>query len=150
VNVSKQSSVHFNHKDHPNMSVTKLLIMTTTLPIFFKPHKYKNDYYVDGGLSGNLPVEKVKSKNVLCIHIKRCMKNIDEETIPLLGFLQNMCSVSSLSYNKYKKHTINIVIDLSTYDFNIDKNKKEKIIKMGYEQTLKRINDKSFNYNPKH
>ena len=34
VNVSKQCSVHFNHKDHPNMSVTKLLIMTTTLPIF--------------------------------------------------------------------------------------------------------------------
>ena len=150
VNVSKQCSIHFNHKDHPNMSLTKLLIMTTTLPIFFKPQKYKNDYYVDGGLSGNLPVEKVKSKNILCIHIKRCMKNIDEEAIPLLGFLQNMCSVSSLSYNKYKKSTINIVIDLSTYDFNIDKNKKDKIIKMGYEQTLKRINDKSFNYNPKH
>ena len=77
------------------------------------------------------------------------MKNIDEETIPLLGFLQNMCSVSSLSYNKYKNHTINIVIDLSTYDFNIDKSKKDKIIKWGYEQSLKRINDKSFNYNPK-
>ena len=149
VNVSKQCSVHFNRKKYPNMSVTKLLIMTTTLPIFFKPHKYENDYYVDGGLSGNLPVEKVKSKNVLCIHIKRCMKNIDEETIPLLGFLQNMCSVSSLSYNKYKNRSINIVIDLSTYDFNIDKNKKDKIIKMGYEQTLKRINDKSFNYTPK-
>ena len=149
VNVSKQSSVHFNHRKHPNMSVTKLLIMTTTLPIFFKPHKYENDYYVDGGLSGNLPVEKVKSKNVLCIHIKRCMKNIDEETIPLLGFLQNLCCVSSLSYNKYKRSTINIIIDLSTYDFNIDKNKKDKIIKMGYEQSLKRINDKSFKYTPK-
>ena len=148
VNISKQSSVHFNHKTHPNISVTKLLIMTTTLPIFFQPKKYKNDYYVDGGLSGNLPVEKVKSKNVLCVHIKRCMKNIDEEEIPLLGFLQNMCSVSSLSYNKYIYRTINIVIDLSTYDFNIDKNKKDKIIKMGYEQTLNRINDKSFNYNP--
>ena len=149
VNVSKQSSVHFNHRTHPNMSVTKLLIMTTTLPIFFKPQKYKNDYYVDGGLSGNLPVEKVKSKNVLCIHIKRCMKNIDEEAIPLLGFLQNMCSVSSLSYNKYKNRTINIVIDLSTYDFNIDKDKKEKIIKIGYEKTLKRINDKSFKFRVK-
>ena len=149
VNVSKQCSVHFNHKTHPNISLTKLLIMTTTLPIFFKPQKYKNDYYVDGGLSGNLPVEKVKSKNVLCIHIKRCMKNIDDEDIPLLGFLQNMCSVSSLSYNKYKKCTINIVIDLSTYDFNIDKNKKDKIIKNGYEQSLKRINDKSFKYTPK-
>lgn len=148
VNVSKQCSVHFNHKTHPDMSITKLLIMTTTLPIFFKPQKYKNDYYVDGGLSGNLPVEKVKSKNVLCIHIKRSMKNIDDEDIPLLGFLQNMCCVSSISYNKYKHRTINIVIDLSTYDFNIDKNKKDKIIKMGYEQTLKRINDKSFNYNP--
>lgn len=149
VNVSKQCSVHFNHKTYPNISLTKLLIMTTTLPIFFKPQKYKNDYYVDGGLSGNLPIEKVKSKNVLCIHIKRCMKNIDEETIPLLGFLQNMCSVSSLSYNKYKNRTINIAIDLSTYDFNIDKSKKDKIIKWGYEQSLKRINDKSFNYNPK-
>tara|TARA_B100000900_G_scaffold415007_1_gene443390 strand:+ start:1740 stop:2591 length:852 start_codon:yes stop_codon:yes gene_type:complete len=150
VNVSKQCSIHFNYKTHPDMSVTKLLLMTTTLPIFFRPQKYKDEYYVDGGLSGNLPVEKIKSKNVLCIHIKRCMKNIDEEAIPLLGFLQNMCSVSSLSYNKYKKSTINIVIDLSTYDFNIDKNKKNKIIKMGYEQTLKRLNDKNFNYNPKH
>lgn len=149
VNVSKQCSIHFNHKTHPNMSVTKLLIMTTTLPIFFKPQKYNGDYYVDGGLSGNLPVEKVKSKNVLCIHIKRCMKNIDKEAIPLLGFLQNMCCVSSLSYNKYKRSTINIIIDLSTYDFNIDKTKKDKIIKEGYEQSLKRINDKSFKYTPK-
>ena len=150
VNVSKQCSVHFNHKTHPDMSITKLLIMTTSLPIFFIPQKYKGEYYVDGGLSGNLPIEKVKSKNVLCIHIKRSMKNIDEEAIPLLGFLQNMCSVSSVSYNKYKSSTVNIVIDLSTYEFNINKNKKEKIIREGYEQTLKRINDKSFNYNPKH
>ena len=148
VNVSKQCSIHFNYKKYPNISVTKLLIMTTTLPIFFKPLKYKGDYYVDGGLSGNLPVEKIKSKNTLCIHIKRASKSIDKEDIPLLGFLQRMCTVSSLSYKKYEKKSINIPINISTYDFNISKNIKDDSIKMSYELTLKRINDKDFYFTP--
>mgnify|MGYP006138718493 CR=1 FL=1 len=148
VNVSKQCSVHFTHKTHPNISLTKLLIMTTTLPIFFIPTKYKGEYYVDGGLSGNLPIEKVTSRKTLCIHIKRCMKNIDDEDIPILGFLQNMFSVSSLSYSKYKSSTINVVIDLATYEFNVDRTKKDRIVEEGYEQTITTLKNKQFKFTP--
>lgn len=146
VNVSKQCSTHFNYKSHPDLSITDLLIMTTTLPIFFKPLKYKGDYYVDGGLSGNLPIEKVKSDRTLCVHIKRSLKDLDKEELPLLGFIQNMCSVSSLSYKKYKKNCINIFVNLSTYDFSINKQRKDELIKEAYEQTLKRIHEKDFSF----
>ena len=31
------------------MNILKLLQMTTSIPIFFKPIKYKNNLYLDGG-----------------------------------------------------------------------------------------------------
>ena len=147
VNISTQSSVHFSHITHPNMSITELLIMTTTLPVLFRAQKYKGDYYVDGGISGNLPIEKVKSKNAICIHIKRSLIDIDKEEFPILGFLQNMCCISSVSYNKYKRRTINVIANISTFDFNVEREQKNTIIKKGYEQTLSRLNDEKFFYN---
>ncbi len=148
VNISQQSSIHFNHKTHPDMSITELLIMTTSLPVLFRPYHYRGDYYIDGGISGNLAIEKIKSKRTLCIHIKRSLQNLEKEEYPLLGLLLNMCSVSSLSYKKYQKRTINVVVELSTYDFNIDREKKDDLIKEAYEKTMKRINDKNFYFTP--
>ena len=51
------------------MNILKLLQMTTAIPIFIKPIKYKNNLYLDGGLSGNCPMEINDSKNYLCIYI---------------------------------------------------------------------------------
>ena len=47
------------------MNILKLLQMTTAIPILLKPIKYKGDLYLDGGLSGNCPIEINKSKNYL-------------------------------------------------------------------------------------
>ena len=76
------------------------------------------------------------------------MKNIDDEDIPILGFLQNMFSVSSLSYSKYKSSTINVVIDLATYEFNVDRTKKDRIVEEGYEQTITTLKNKQFKFTP--
>ena len=42
--------------------------MTTCIPFFFKPIKYNNDFYADGGILCMMPFIK-KYKNYLGIHI---------------------------------------------------------------------------------
>ena len=69
VNVSKEKIEYIDHINNPKMNILKLLQMTTSIPLLLKPIKYKDDLYLDGGLSGNCPIEINKSKNYLCIYI---------------------------------------------------------------------------------
>jgi NTE family protein len=152
VNVNTKQSVHFNKDDHPDLSITKLLIMTTCIPIMFKPIEYKNNYYIDGGLTGNLPIELVTSNDVLCIKVSEYEKDtecntIKEADIPLLNFLLNIATCSSLNYNNYKNKIIDVSIDIPTHEFDIDAEKKDYIMKESYKQTIKRISEKDFEYN---
>ena len=69
VNVSKDCVEYIDHINNPKMNILKLLQMTTAIPIFFKPIKYKGELYLDGGLSGNCPIEINDPKNYFCIYI---------------------------------------------------------------------------------
>ena len=62
VNVTKSETYFINHETDPNLEVLQLLLMTTAIPIFFKPVLYNDCYYIDGGISGNLPIECIFAK----------------------------------------------------------------------------------------
>lgn len=64
-----------SHHTHPEMPLFTALQMTTAVPVLFKPVKYKDDYYVDGGLLSNYPLEQciergVSIKDILSIYLK--------------------------------------------------------------------------------
>lgn len=152
VNVNTKQSVHFNKDDHPDISLTKLLIMTTCIPLFFKPVEYKNNYYVDGGLTGNLPIELVKSSNILCIKISETKKDernnyIKDTEYPILTYLMNLLTCSSVNYEKYSSKMIDVVINIPTHDFNISDDQKIYMTSESYRQTIERLKDKRFDYN---
>ena len=70
-NISKSKIEYLSHKTDPDLSLIQAIQMTTCIPLIFKPIQYKGNIYVDGGLSGNFPIEfnkKLKSRNYLGIH----------------------------------------------------------------------------------
>ena len=59
-NISKNKIEYLNHINHPNVEVKNAILMTTSVPIIFKPIKYNHDIYIDGAFSGNFPIEYAK------------------------------------------------------------------------------------------
>ena len=114
--------------------------MTTCIPFFFKPIKYNNDYYVDGGILCMMPYIK-KYKNYLGIHI-HAEKKDDLENCDLFEYITYYCDILS------HKSKINIINDrmihihtkhMPCIDFDVCNDDKLKMLNDGYIQTQKHI-----------
>ena len=57
----------FNHEKTPDLKVIDAIFMSSSIPIIFKPLKYNNDYYIDGGYNCNFPLYE-------------CIKNIENKS----------------------------------------------------------------------
>tara|TARA_B100000686_G_scaffold322779_1_gene376911 strand:+ start:2108 stop:2941 length:834 start_codon:yes stop_codon:yes gene_type:complete len=143
-NISKGKIVYISHKNCPNLPLVQVIQMTTCIPLLFQPIKYKGDYYVDGGLCGNFPLEynrTLKAKNYLGIHIgcKGCKTEIDS-VFDYIGSLYKM-PWSPFDQMKKNKKIINVIMDSPGLVFSITKEQKKKIIKHGYISALKHFTD---------
>ena len=59
----------FNHINTPDVCVIDAIYMSSSIPILFKPMKYKGNYYIDGCYSCNYPID-------LCLKEHDNMKEI--------------------------------------------------------------------------
>ena len=145
VNVTKSETYFINHETDPDLEVCKLLLMTTAIPIFFKPILYNGCYYIDGGISGNLPIESIdpNKDNYIGIYISS-NKNIDfkKEEYPILSFLNKMLTVSSKNLDPYLDKCIILEMNESSTNFELTNEQKEKMIDFGYYETLKQLRTK--------
>ena len=145
VNVTKSETYFINHETEPELEVYKLLLMTTALPIFFKPILYKDCYYIDGGLSGNLPIEPIDpiKDNYLGIYISGNKEiNFKNEEYPILSFLNKMLTVSSTKLDSYLDKCIVLEMNEASTNFDLTNEQKEKMIDFGYYETLKQLRTK--------
>ena len=113
--------------------------MTTCIPIIFKPIVYNGDNYVDGGLSGNFPIEynrKLKSKNYLGINISVVGNG---EIKNILDYIYHIYISPWSPYdnsNRKNKNVINIIVNDVGIIFTNQNDKKKKILKMVIIQQL--------------
>lgn len=145
VNVTKSETYFINHETDPELEVCKLLLMTTAIPIFFKPILYKNCYYIDGGLSGNLPIEAIDpiKDNYLGIYISGNKEiNFKNEEFPILSFLNKILTVSSTKLESYLDKCIVLEMNEPSTNFELTNEQKEKMIDFGYYETLKQLRNK--------
>ena len=127
------------------MSVITAMQISTCIPIIFKPIKYNNYYYVDGGISNNIPFLKNKKyKNYLLLYvttIENNLKNtnyIDYENIDYIDYITQLFNINILEYKKDNKRNIRLIINLDIIQFSI-KNILNDIILDCYNQTIKHI-----------
>ena len=133
-NVTKRTTEFINHETDPDIQLTTLATMTTSIPIIFKPIKYKDCLYVDGGTHDNYPKEYIDHKNYLGINITSCPVNPKPLPLPLMDYVYSIHCCSSLTTVQDKKRDCIIKIDNSVLSFKLSNEEKQKIIDQGYNQ----------------
>lgn len=139
VNASKHQIEYLDYISNPSLSCINAIKMSCSMPIIFKRIEYQGDYYVDGGLLDNFPIEKVNDGQTDILGI--CIEGINENT-GFFDYIYNLYTLPILEIQKRKiKHlTPNcLVVDILTkntpsIDFNLSKEKKMNLFCQGYDR----------------
>jgi NTE family protein len=145
--------VQLNHKTHPQMSVITALQMSCALPILFKPVKYEDNYYLDGGILSNYPLQQVLEReetepnNILGIELRPKINRIKNSSFFIadlqISLLSQLVSQIRKTYEVQEKKikyempiiTNNInVQDIHTY--LCSKDAREELIEKGKESAI--------------
>lgn len=143
VNVTKDRIEYIDHVNNPKINILKLIQMTTSIPLLIKPIEYKGDLYLDGGLSGNCPIEANNSDNYLCIEL--IPNKGDDKINNVYDFVKKGWEMYSpdILIRRYDKRNIKIdltKLNLNLSSFNLDDDKKKLLLKEGYNQTREHFN----------
>ena len=108
-NVNDLISVDLNHTTFPDMKLTDVIRLTASLPPLFSPIKYKDIYYMDGGILNNCPIHSITTEeytNILIIDITTSILFSEEFTfIEYMQFIFNK-SLNILCENEANKQYI--------------------------------------------
>jgi len=141
----------FNHIDTPDMSILLAIRITISIPLYFKPVKYNDFLYVDGGITEPIPIRFCKRRShSFIISLSRNKNTITNEIVEkgiempdyiglLFGGIYKSLSTQCLQFQK--KYPMNIfilkVVGSSLIDFNLTKVNKNNIYKQGVDAFIK-------------
>tara|TARA_B100000902_G_scaffold398897_1_gene467423 strand:- start:1916 stop:2773 length:858 start_codon:yes stop_codon:yes gene_type:complete len=143
-NITQNKIEYINHLSHPDIPIKQIIQMTTCVPFVFKPIKFNNDFYLDGGVCGNFPIEyirKLKIKNYFAINIRN--KFVHKEINSIFDYLSTISRLPFSSTDIIKNNKKIITIECETDGISdilqnkIDKNHKMKLITYGYNEISK-------------
>ena len=67
-NLNKFNKVDLNYKTHPDLELYKAIMMSCSIPVLIQPPYYNNEYYLDGGIFTNSPLND-------CYFCENCSKD---------------------------------------------------------------------------
>jgi NTE family protein len=118
-NLTTHNLDYFNVDNTPNMSIINALLITSCLPLIYKPIKYNECIYIDGGIYNNFAIDYFeKNKN---------------ETLGI-----NVNSYFSRKNNNFVDYFNNIIysiMDKLTYD-NLNNNKNYNIYNIYFDKNM--------------
>ena len=120
----------FNYEKTPELKVIDAIFMSSSIPIIFKPLKYNNDYYIDGGYNCNFPlyqcIKEIESKSEIlgieAVHLDEedFINATDDDNV--LSFYTKLCFKFILDKrmsNNFEKDDINkIIIKYEHFEFS--------------------------------
>ena len=116
VDVDKFTTTIFSHESHPDLSVKHAILMSCALPPIFKPLEYNNEFYMDGGIFCDYPINDCldrfpNKKETLGIRITREGNTVKyADTISMPNYML-FCIIKLISYTQ-KQHTIQDIYDI--------------------------------------
>lgn len=150
-------SVVLNHINYPDLKIWEGIYMTASLPILISYYEYNNDFFIDGGISENFAIDRVKDRLLHTIGISIENSKINLENIKNLSHNKDI-----ISYLKYLFDLFNIIIsrtkfldinntiklnfdnefnNINHFNFSLDSETRNKIIDCGYKQSINQINN---------
>ena len=75
--LTDMSLVDISYKTHPKLSIIDAIYMSSAIPYFLEPYFYNNDFYIDGGVLCNYPIDHCDEDNdtILGIRTNNVSKN---------------------------------------------------------------------------
>jgi predicted acylesterase/phospholipase RssA len=149
-NITENRVEYISDENHPEMPCLTALRLSCSLPIIFSDFKYKNSYYIDGGIGDNFPFNYGKKigQKVLGIDLnqKKNLKRLSESNF--LVYFYNILSVMTLRDNGDIKETdllphkvINIdTKEFASVDLGISTPQKLDMFSSGYQQCKEQFN----------
>ena len=145
VNYSKKREEVLSYENNPDMSIILALRMSMSIPLIFYPVKYKNNFYIDGGMLNNFPFNHCNTKKTIGICID---STINENPDSILDYIKGLFTIlqKAVTFNHFNNENIIVIeTDAEIGQFGINKELKYKYIKNGYKKTKKRTkNDVNF------
>jgi NTE family protein len=155
--LSYRKAAYFDYRSAPDLKVVDAVRASMAIPFIFKPVKYNNDFFVDGGAVNNFPInyfdeslagENIKpatlgfilySKNEILRPEWRMLKNPADYTSAVSDLV--MINTGSALFKKNVDRTVFIDCGkINVMSFNITKAEKIKIIQAGYNSVKKYFN----------
>ena len=69
-NITKQVTEYISVDTHPNLLCTSAIRMSCNVPLLFSRYRYKDSYYIDGGIVNDFPITIVsEDENILGIYL---------------------------------------------------------------------------------
>jgi hypothetical protein len=145
-NYSRGCESVFNYLNTPKMSVLTAIRISISIPVIFTPVFYDNEYYVDGGLVNNFPINHCNPETTLGLFIKNGCCNEMTNVLSLIqgciGIATDTISIKDCSLENYN------IIEIENFaqeftKFNIDKERKQQIIKLGQVYAKKYLDNLS-------
>lgn len=145
-NIATSEMKSFDYKTSPTLKVVDAIRMSMSIPLIFTPKKVNGEIHVDGAVVNNFPIHLVTEECNRCLYFKLNKKMepklIDQSVFTYIIQVFN-CYVQSRKKiedpEEMKKYDI-IEIETSimdTINFNMSKERKEILIKNGYD-TIKK------------
>jgi predicted acylesterase/phospholipase RssA len=128
-NYTDTKTEYLSYINNPDLSVIKAISMSCCIPIFFKPIKYNDKLYIDGGVTGPTPdIKDEKYKNNITIKICNNIKHDEEESI--FNYINNLLIILVKQDSNNSKYEINIpcIKDMSFANFQIEQECKKEMI----------------------
>jgi predicted acylesterase/phospholipase RssA len=146
-NYTKSSEEMFNYKNTPNMSIITAIRISISVPLIFTPVLYNDNYYVDGALVNNFPINYCNLKNTIGININFTNNYNKIDNIAI--YIKNCLGILIKNNNK-SLNIINMEFDsendiTNLIDFNINNENKINLINLGNKIAKKYIDNISNN-----
>lgn len=150
-NLTQDCVQYITPDNNPDMPCLVAIRMSSNIPLIFEDFKYMGDYYIDGGISDNFPIEipELADKNIIGVGFNNTKKKYIKPTaegnildyifhimfIPL-GKL-NSDKLERLSDKNHLIIKINLKDDLHSFNFAISHRNTLDLFSTGYNDTKK-------------
>jgi len=91
-NVNRRREIRFSREIYPNMSIVNAIRISMALPLVFRPIRMNKEYYVDGGIINNYPMEVFHG---VTVGIKLLSVNEKEKVDNIVDYISTVVNISA-------------------------------------------------------
>jgi len=142
-NLTQDKIEIINHENYPNLPIYIGLRMTSCIPIFFEPIEYNNNFYVDGVMKDNFPIQILNDEEIsktLGIVLQLEQSEYDVKNMTTYSYLLHLYRVLTNEpirnkIKKYKELCKLFIINpkINSFNFQIKNEERIELINYGYE-----------------